>query len=359
MAASSGSRRRALVIVAVLLAAAVLGYVAWKQLRAPGLPAGFASGNGRIEAVEIDIATKAPGRLGDILVDEGDFVTAGQVLARMDTAQLEAQLRQAEAEKRRAIIGVDTAGSLVRQREAERRAAEALVAQRVADNDGAQRQLARSEPLARSNAISQSVLDNDRAAAQAAEAAVAASEAQLAASEAAISAAQAGIVDAEAAVDAAQAAIETIGADIDDSTLKAPRDGRVQYRVAQPGEVLSAGGRVLNMVDLGDVYMTFFLPTAQAGQVAIGTEVRLVLDAAPWVIPAEVRFVADVAQFTPKTVETEEERLKLMFRVRAQVPKDLLRRYIEHVKTGLPGVAYVRLDPEAEWPEFLSANLVP
>jgi HlyD family secretion protein len=345
--------------VAGAVALALVAYLAWQWLGRSALPQGFASGNGRIEAVEIDIATKVPGRLGDILVDEGDFVTAGQALARMDTAQLAAQLRQAEAQKRRATIGIDTAESLVRQREAEWRAAEAVVAQRRADNDGVQRQLARSEPLARSNTIPQSVLDKDRATAQAAEAALAASEAQLAASEAAISAARAAVVDAGAAVDAAQAAIEALGADIDDSTLRAPRDGRVQYRVAQPGEVLSAGGRVLNMVDLGDVYMTFFLPTAQAGRVAIGTEVRLVLDAAPqWVVPAEVRFVADVAQFTPKTVETEEERQKLMFRVRAQVPKDLLQKYIDYVKTGLPGVAYVRLDPEAEWPEFLSANLV-
>lgn len=337
----------------------VLGVVAWQRLGSSDLPAGFASGNGRIEAVEIDISTKVAGRLGDILVDEGDFVTAGQELARMDTTQLEAQLRQAEAGSRRARIGVETAGSLVRQREAEQRAAEAVVAQRRADNDAAQRRLARSEPLARSNTIAQSVLDDDRAAAQAAEAALAAAEAQLAAAEAAIGAARAMVVDAEAAVDAADAAIEAVKADIDDSTLRAPRDGRVQYRVAQPGEVLAAGGRVLNMVDLGDVYMTFFLPTAQAGQVAIGSEVRLVLDAAPqWVVPATVRFVADVAQFTPKTVETEEERQKLMFRVRAQVPKALLQKYVDYVKTGLPGVAYVRLDPEAEWPEFLSANLV-
>lgn len=347
-----------LVGVAVLVLAA---YLAWQRLGGSELPSGFASGNGRIEAAEIDISTKVAGRLGDVLVDEGDFVTAGQELARMDTIQLEARLRQAEAEaeKRRATIGVDTAESLVRQREAERRAAEAVVAQRAANNDAAQRQLARSEPLARSNAISQSVLDNDRAAAQSAEAGIAAAEAELAASEAAIGAAKASVVDAEAAIDAAQAAIETIRADIDDSTLKAPRDGRVQYRVAQPGEVLSAGGRVLNMVDLGDVYMTLFLPTAQAGQIAIGSEVRLVLDAAPqWVIPATVRFVADVAQFTPKTVETEEERQKLMFRVRAQVPRDLLRKYVQYVKTGLPGMAYVRLDPEAEWPAFLSTNLV-
>jgi HlyD family secretion protein len=160
-------------------------------------------------------------------------------------------------------------------------------------------------------------------------------------------------------VDAAQAAIEAIDTEIDDATLRSPRDGRVQYRVAEPGEVLGSGGRVLNLVDLGDVYMTFFLPTAQAGRVAIGTEVRLILDAAPqYVIPAKATFVADVAQFTPKTVETEEERQKLMFRVKAQIEPELLRKYVQQVKTGLPGTAYIKLDPNAEWPAALQGNLL-
>lgn len=111
------------------------------------------------------------------------------------------------------------------------------------------------------------------------------------------------------------------------------------------------------MVDLSDVYMTFFLPTAVVGRVALGTEVRLVLDAAPqYVIPARVSFVADVAQFTPKTVETASERQKLMFRVRAQIPPDLLRKYITQVKTGLPGVAYIRLNPKVEWPAHLQVK---
>jgi HlyD family secretion protein len=132
----------------------------------------------------------------------------------------------------------------------------------------------------------------------------------------------------------------------------------VQYRVAEPGEVLDAGGVVLNLVDLADVYMTFFLPTQDAGRVAIGTEIRLVLDAAPqYVIPSRASFVADVAQFTPKTVETAEERQKLMFRIRAQIPPDLLREHIRQVKTGLPGMAYVRLDPQAEWPPELQARI--
>ena len=109
-----------------------------------------------------------------------------------------------------------------------------------------------------------------------------------------------------------------------------------------------------------DVDMTFFLPTAQAGRVAIGSDVRIVLDAAPqYVIPAKVSFVADVAQFTPKTVETALEREKLMFRIRAQISPELLRKHIRYVKTGLPGMAYVKLDPAAEWPASLQKVVTP
>jgi HlyD family secretion protein len=347
---------RVIAALAILLGGA--GYYYWRHLDSNSLPAGFARGNGRIEAVEIDIATKTPGRIREILVNEGDFVTTGQVLGRMDTEQLQAQRRQAEAQLQRAAINVEASKSLVNQREAERRAAEAVVDQRVAQLDTTSRKLDRSEQLIRTNAVSQQVLDDDRAANATAKAALAAAQAQVAASEAAISSARALVVDAGAAVDAAKASIESIAADLNDSVLKAPREGRVQYRVAQPGEVLAAGGRVLNMVDLGDVYMTFFLPTGEAGRVAIGAEVHLVLDAVPqYVIPAKATFVADVAQFTPKTVETEEERQKLMFRVKAHIAPDLLRKHIEQVKTGLPGMAYVRLDPAAPWPDNLKIKL--
>jgi HlyD family secretion protein len=353
------SNRRIWLLAGLLVAVVAGGYYVWQQSQDGALPEGIASGNGRIEAVEIDVSAKSPGRIKEILVDEGEFVKAGQVLARMDTAQLEAQHRQAEAQLQRARIAIDTANSLIVQREAERKAAAAVVAQREAELDAARRTLARSEQLAVNNTISQQILDNDRAAERGATAAVAAAEAQLAASDAAINAAKAQVVDAQAAVASAQAAIESIDTEIDDATLRSPRDGRVQYRVAEPGEVLGSGGRVLNLVDLGDVYMTFFLPTAQAGRVAIGAEVRLVLDAAPqYVIPAKATFVADVAQFTPKTVETEEERQKLMFRIKAQIAPELLRKYVQQVKTGLPGVAYIRIDPDTEWPAALQGTLL-
>ncbi|ERT91572.1 hypothetical protein P040_01913 [Brucella melitensis 11-1823-3434] len=353
-----GFSRKQWIVAGAIVVLAAGGYYALQAMNGSGLPDGIASGNGRVEAVEIDISTKSPGRIREIFANEGSFVKAGDVLARMDTDQLESQYRQAKAQLRRAEIGIDTAQSLVTQRQAEHAAAEATVAQREAQLDAAQRRLARSRQFSESRTVSQQVLDDDRATAQGAEAAVGAAKAQLAATDAAIGAAKAQVVDAQASVEAAKAAIAAIEADLRDATLTAPKPGRVQYRVAQPGEVLSAGGRVLNLVDLSDVSMTFFLPTAQAGRVAIGADARIVLDAAPqYVIPAKVSFVADVAQFTPKTVESEEERQKLMFRVKAKIPQILLQKYIQQVKTGLPGVAYVKLAPDAGWPKNLAETV--
>lgn len=321
--------------------------------------AGLVSGNGRIEAVEIDIAAKTPGRVKEILVREGDFVTAGQVVAHMDTEVLEAQLHQAEAQLRQAESAVTIARSQVVLRVAERAASLAILTQRVAEHDIADKRLARSSLLAKEGASSQQEADDDSARVTGTAAAVSATRAQVTAAEAAIATSRAQVSGAESAVEAAKASIERIRADIDDSALQAPRNGRIQYRVAQAGEVVSGGGRVLNMVDLTDVYMTFFLPTTVAGKIALGSEVRLVLDAAPeHVIPASVTFVADVAQFTPKTVETALEREKLMFRVRANIPPELLKKYIQQVKTGLPGVAYVKLDTKAPWPAHLQVNLL-
>ena len=132
----------------------------------------------------------------------------------------------------------------------------------------------------------------------------------------------------------------------------------MQFRLAQPGEVLGAGGKVLNLVDLSDVYMSFFLPETVAGRIALGSDVRIVLDAAPnMVIPAKVSFVSATAQFTPKTVETASERQKLMFRIKARIDPELLQKHLNQVKTGLPGQAYVLAEPGAQWPANLQVKL--
>lgn len=340
----------------VILAAAA--YWLWNANRTPQLGEGFVQGNGRIEATEVDIATKLPGRLAEVLVAEGDFVQAGTVLARMGAASLQAQLSEAQARHAQAQHGVASAHAQVALRESDLRAAQAQVALRESELDAAQRRLARSTELARDGASSQQELDDDRARERSARAALTAAQAQVDAARAAVQAARAQVTGADAQVQAAQASVQRLEVELQDATLTAPRDGRVQFRIAAAGEVLAAGGRVLNLVDLSDVYMTFFLPETVAGRVAIGSEARIVLDAAPQlVIPATISFVSATAQFTPKTVETASERQKLMFRVRAQIDRDLLARHLQQVKTGLPGVAWVKLDAQAAWPEQLQVKL--
>jgi HlyD family secretion protein len=384
------------------------------RLRGPGLPAGFATGNGRIEATEYDIATKRPGRIATVAVREGDMVEAGQVLARMDTRDLEADLHEAEAQsvqaredRRRALAAIVQRESEVKsalagiaQRQSDRRRAEAAVAQRTNGVEKSQatvtqreselalarKELQRSQSLFDSNLIARQKLDEDvtrtetsvaalaqeRAAAKVAdgalleaqaqlqmtEAALVQQEAQRAAAEAALTAARIDVDYREAAIAAAAARVERIRTDISDSTLATPIRGRVLYRLAEPGEVLPAGGKVVTVLELSDVYMTIFLPTEEAGRTVIGAEGRIVLDAAPsLVIPGAVSFVAPRAQFTPKEVETRAEREKLMFRVKVRIDPELLARNAEKVKTGLPGVAYVRLDSHADWPERLRVKL--
>ena len=297
------------------------------------LPAGFAQGNGRLEATEVDVATKVPGRLLEVRVREGDRVAAGQVVAVLDTAALEAQRRQAEAEQRRA--------------EQEREQGLAVGDQRASELDYARRELARLERLASSGKfVAEDQLDQARTKARTAEAALRAARIQ--------------VVAAEAAIAAAQASSERVAVDIADSTLRAPRAGRVLYRLAEAGEVLGSGGKVLTLLDLTDVYLVIFLPAPAAGRVPLGGEARIVLDAAPeYVIPASVSFVAPRAQFTPKQVETQSVREQLAFRVKVQIAPELLARYESLVKTGLPGVAHVRLNPDAPWPATLTSRLPP
>ena len=347
-----------LILLAVLAAVTAAGTYAWSTLRPQGPGEGFVSGNGRIEATEVDVAAKLGGRVQSILVKEGDFVTAGQPLAHMQIDTLEASRDEARARQQQAVAAVASAQAQVAVRESDRQAVLALVAQRQSELDAAQRRLARSQTLVREGASSDQEVDDDRARERSLQAAVVAAKAQADAAQAAITAAHTQVASARAAVTAAEASVARIKADIDDSALVAPRSGRVQYRIAQPGEVIGGGGKVLNLVDLSDVYMTFFLPETVAGKLALGSEVRIVLDAAPQlVIPAQVSFVASTAQFTPKTVETASERQKLMFRVKAQIAPELLQKHVQLVKTGLPGMAWLKLDASTPWPAHLAVKL--
>ncbi len=353
-------RWRSAFALAVMLVLGVAALFWWGPWRASGLPAGFVTGNGRIEATEIAVASRLAGRLQEVLVGEGDFVRAGQPLARLQADSLLAQQDEAQARLQQAQQAVAAAEVQVAQADSGHQAALALVVQRDSELDSAHRRLPRSEQLAREGFFSGQLLDDDRAKVRNQQAMLVAAQAQARAAAAAVTAARAQVASARSNVRALEATLARIRVDLADAELKAPRDGRVQILVAQPGEVIAGGARVLELADLSDVYMTFFLPEAVAGRVALGSEVRIVLDAAPaYPVPARISFVASQAQFTPKTVETASERQKLMFRVRARIDRELLLRHREQVKTGLPGVAWVRINPQAAWPASLALRELP
>lgn len=321
-------------IILLLLAALVIGggYVYVQGLQGDGLPDGIAVGNGRLEVEEIHVAVKYGGRVAEVLADEGDMVEAGDVLARLDTAELDANYDRAMAE--------------IHQAEEAVAGAEAQIAQRESELKFAEQELARASTLVEKGHISKETAEQRQTQRDTAAAAVRAAKAELA--------------TAKAKVRSAEAAARQIQVQLDEATIKAPRLGRVQYRLAEPGEVLANGARIVTLLDLTDVTMSIFLPTSEAGRVAYGAEARIQLDAAPeYLIPAAVSFVAANAQFTPKEVETRSERDKLMFRVKVKIDPDLLLQYIDLVKTGLPGEAYVSLASDLAWPERLAVNLPP
>ncbi len=341
--------------VAVGCAALLVSYLNFSGADADNL----LKSNGRIEATDIAVASKTAGRIKQLLVDEGDFVEEGQLVASVASESLEAQLHQAQAQLRQAQSTTLTAASQLLQRKSEHSALEALLVQRNAELNAAKSRARRTGTLAETGSVSKQLAEDNDTLVTSAKTAVSAVKAQIDAAVAGVAAAEAQVNSAASAVDAATATVARVQAELADNQLTAPRAGRIQYRIAQPGEIVAAGGKVVSLIDVTDVHMTFFLPAAVAGRIAVGAEVRVVLDALPHMsIPATVSYVADVAQFTPKTVETASEREKLMFRVKARIQPELLRKHKTKVKTGLPGVAYLRLDSTLPWPASVPA-LVP
>ncbi len=319
----------ALALFAILvLAAGTFAY--WSYERAGRLPPGFASVNGRIEVERVDIASKLAGRVDEIRVKEGDFVEKDTIIAQLETSELQAQHDAAKASVQRAVASINRAKAEIAIREAEHHLSEV--------------ELERAIELERRAAGTAALVDQRKA--------------KHAVAEAQILLARAALEDARAARSAAEAQVAKIEATLADSTLHTPVSGRVEYKLVWPGEVVAAGGRLVTILDLTDVFMTIFLPTGQAGRLALGSEARIVFDADPtYVIPATVSFVAAEAQFTPKTVETAEEREKLMYRVKLAIDPKVLETYRKYVKAGLTGDAYVRLDPDAIWPARLEPRL--
>jgi len=315
-------------LLAVVLAVGGGGVYWWKHAHSQ-LPAGISWGNGRLEADEIDISTKFPGRIADIRAEIGDMVTAGQVVARMDTRDLQESLKKSQAQVEQARQTIEEANANLEQQ----RTQQTLAAQ----------ELDRTQTLLKNGWATKELFDQRKQA--------------LDGANAALNAATNRVAEAERLLEANQHDVGLYTVNINDNDLVAPRDGRLQYRLANVGEVLPAGGKVFTMLDISYVYIDIYLPTLESGKIKVGTDARILLDAYPnSPIPAKVSFIASQAQFTPKTVETQSERDKLMFRIRVRIDPERSRIHAESVRSGLPGIAYLRADPNVAWPENLQGS---
>lgn len=268
--------------------------------------------NGRLEAVEVQLASRLAGTVAKVMVEEGDPVTAGEPVIALDSQPLGAELASAQASKTEAEQRLDAA-------KAERQ-------QSASECDYARAQLRRLTTLRKQRYVSEDQLDQARTRAETTHAGCNAAAAQVKAAQAAIS--------------VAEARVRRLQIDVGDLTLTAPIDARVLYRLVEPGEVVPAGGRVLTLVSSNNVYLTVFAPTDVAGRLRLGEHIDVVMDARPAQnVPTVVSFVSPEAQFTPKTVETQAERAKLMFRIKLRVEPGFLRANQAWLKPGMPGEA--------------------
>lgn len=319
---SQKSTARWYLVPFVILIGAAAGFGYWKSLQ-DKLPEGLYLANGRLEATEVQIATKYPGKIERIFFDEGQRVEKGQALAKMDTATLDAQKAQALAEVARAQDSLT--------------AAQANVVLRQSEQSLAAKDLTRFRQLLRTGNASKQLVDQHQT--------------RYDTANAALNAANSNVSAAQAAIRAAEAQVAQIETHITDSTLYAPISGMIQLKVAEEGEVLAAGGRIFLMINPADQFMNVYLPTAVAGKLSVGDDARIVLDALDQPLPAKVQFVSIKSQFTPKEVETFNERQKLVFRVKLRLQD---AENIPAAKPGMPGASYVRTDKNVAWPAVLN-----
>lgn len=317
-------------IVTVIAVAALGAGAVWYngKLKTEELP-GIVAVNGRLELKRLDIATLYSGRVEEIYVQEGDEVRPEQNLARLSSSISQTQVDAANAQKQQAQETVTRAAAQIDSQQQQLKVAKL-------DLDNAQK-------LRRENLVSATELDRRQA--------------NYRAALAAVNTAKAAKAEAEAAVNKAQAQLDQAQSQNSDMLIKAPKAGWVEYQIAEVGNVLGVGDKVISLLDPTDTYINVFLTSHQMNRIKIGDDARIVLDGVDAVFPARITFVSNNAQFTPKAVETTEERAKLMFKVKLQVPQEIALQYERFLKGGMTAMGYVKYSPDVEWSERLAVKL--
>lgn len=291
---------------------------------------GTISASGHVEVTDVRVAAKVGGRLASLMVQEGDSVAAGQVVAQIDTLDIINELARARAE----LVGADAQLRLVEagtRREDLARAAEEL-ARAEAELRAAGRDLARMEELAGSGAATVKARDDAATRHDMAERSVGALRA---ARDRLVAGARSEEIDiARARRDAARAVVQTMIQRMSDATVRSPLDGVVTTRGAEPGEILPPGALLCVVSDLAHPWLVVYLDEPSLGRVHLGDSVAVRVDGVPGTFTGRLHHVASVAEFTPKNVQTPDERAKLVFKAKVSLdhPRGLF-------KPGMPADA--------------------
>ncbi|MDO4642641.1 MAG: HlyD family efflux transporter periplasmic adaptor subunit [Cardiobacteriaceae bacterium] len=343
-----------------LLLLVALGAGGWwfhQHEEATAQPSYIDSSNSRLILNRIDVATLYAGRVKTVHIEDGDTVTTGKPLVTLSSEQSTGQLAAAQAATQAAQETVQRARAGVQQAKQTVARADAEVSAYRQQQKVAKLELDNARKMRRDNLVSASELTKRQADFERAVASVKAAEAARAEAQAAVAQVEAQVQEAEAGVRRAQATTDTAASADADMVVRSPVDALVEYRLVDPGNVVGAGSRVATLLDPTDVSMNLFLPNTTMSQLRVGDEARIVLDGIDAVFPAKISFIASDAQFTPKTVETVNEREKLVFKVTLKIPRDTALRYERLLKGGMTGNGYVRSDTNQPWPATLDIKL--
>lgn len=308
--------------------------VAWGALLLLGAcarsaPADRIRASGHVEATDVQVAPEAGGRILEVLVAEGDHVKAGDVIARLDTRDIELALRRADADRQQAEAQLRLLQAGARPEEI--RQAEAQVASNGADSAAAEAELAaaevdlqRFEMLLQNNSGSQKQRDDAATRRDVARERVAAARARERASREALARLEAGarreeIEGARARVAAAEAQLATLEKNRADTTVRSPLDGIVTEKLLEPGEMVAPRTPIVVVVDLDHAWADVFVEEPQVPRLRLGQAATLFTDAGGSGIPGKISFISSKAEFTPRNVQTAEDRSKLVYRIKIAV----------------------------------------
>ena len=300
---------------------------------------GAISASGTIEAVEVNIASKVSGQLLEMAVEEGSRVKAGDRLASIDHASLDIQLRQVEAgvelaDAQLALLVKGARSEDIRQAEAALKQAEASLT--IAEGDAR-----RMRVLVKTESVTPKQRDD--------------AEARLTMAEAQRNAASEGLSKvrrlsrpeevraAEARLAQARAGADLLRQTISDCEIIAPVAGVVTHKAVEAGELVTPGQTIVTVSELDSVYVMIYVTDKDLGRVKLGGGAEVEIDTFPGrAFPGKITYISPQAEFTPKNVQTKEDRVKLVFGVKVEIEnKDGL------LKPGLPADALIRVDPDA------------